>query len=254
MLWHKAWDETRWRFVVGFCLMVLTALSVVFGYPQVARKLLPMVTQPEGNDLLSQALRESIELSRSFRGYVWLNAFRQNFSQMGTLFAVLLGSGGLRAESVGALYTLSLPASRRALVTTRAASGLLELLAMTMIPSLLISLFAPAIGERYSFVDTLVQGGCLFVGTSVFFGLTSWLATMFSDVWRPGLFACGVAIVVSLCEVGWDSVAPFGIFHVMHGVSYFRGTGVPWVGLIAAAALSAAMLYGAVTAVERQDF
>ena len=35
---------------------------------------------------------------------------------------------------------------------------------------------------------------------------------------------------------------------------YFRGGGLPWLGLLASAAVSAAMLYGAARNIARQDF
>ena len=254
MLWHKAWLETRWRFFTGLCVLALLAAGAVFGYPRVAQELLPMVTAPQSDGLVARAIRESIELSRTFRGYVWLNAFSQNFVQMGTLFAVLLGSGGLRTESVGTLYTLALPFSRRALMTTRAATGLAELFVLILVPSLLIAVLAPAIGERYSVVDAVVHGVCLFAAAAVFFGLTFWLATRFADVWRPGLIACGVAIGLALCEVVLSQALPFGLFHMARAESYFREARVPWLGMLLALGVAGVLVHRAIVAVERQDY
>ena len=116
------------------------------------------IAAPQGSGMVASAIREALELSRTFRGYVWLNAFSQNLAQLGTLFAILLGSGALRTEAPGTLYTLSLPVSRRALMTTRATAGLVELLVLMMVPALAIAMLAPAVGERYSIVDALVHG------------------------------------------------------------------------------------------------
>ena len=254
MLWHKAWLETRWRFLTGLGVLALLAMGTVFGYPHVARELLPLVTPPQSDGMVARAIRESVELSRTFRGYVWLNAFSQNFVQMGTLFAVLLGSGGLRTESVGTLYTLALPFSRRALMTTRAATGLVELFALVMVPSLLLVVLAPAIGQPYSVVDAVVHGVSVFAATTVFFGLTFWLATMFSDVWRPGLIACGVAMGLALCETVLAGAVPFGLFHLARAESYFREARVPWLGLGFAIGVAGLLVHRAIVAVERQDF
>jgi hypothetical protein len=254
MLWHKAWLETRWRFLAGLGVLALLAMGTVAGYPQITRDLLPIVTLPEGDTMVARAIREAIELSRTFRGYVWLNAFSQNFVQMGTLFAVLLGIGGLRTETVGALYTLALPFSRRELMATRAATGLLELLALLMVPSLLLVAFAPAIGERYPLVDALVHGGCLFAGTAVFFGLACWLATKFPDVWRPGLIACGLAVCLGAAETVFDSTLWFGLFHTARADSYFLEARLPWLGLVVAMSATGLFLHRAIVSVERQDF
>ena len=57
------------------------------------------------------------------RGWVWVQWFRQNLLQTGTLFAVVLGSGGVISSSKGGLFTLSLPvpASRSDWIVARAA-------------------------------------------------------------------------------------------------------------------------------------
>jgi hypothetical protein len=253
-MWRKAWLETRWRFLIGLGLFILLTMGTVMGYPMVARRLPSLQTLPETQDLVGRALRESLELSRTFRGYVWMNAFRQNLAQMGTLFAILLGSGGLRTERVGTLFTLSLPVSRRALTLSRAACGLAELFAMTMIPALMIPLMAPAIGERYALLDGIVHGVCLFVAATVFFSLTYWLSTTSSDVWRPLLFVCGIAILLAVIEAVLPWTAPFGLFHAMRGDSYFRTATVPWMGLAIAVAASGLFLHRALVVVERQDY
>jgi ABC-type transport system involved in multi-copper enzyme maturation permease subunit len=253
MLWHKAWIDTRWRCLIGLAVLLLSAMGTVFGYQLVSSKALD-ISSPQGSGMVAAAIREALELSRTFKGYVWLNAFSQNLSQLATLFAILLGAGALRSEAPGTLYTLSLPFSRRALMTTRAATGLAELLAMTMVSALAIAVLAPAIGERYPVVDALVHGVCLFAGTAVFFSLTFLLSTWFPDPWRPPIIACGIAVVIAMIETLFSGVAPLGIYHVIHGESYFRGNGIPWLGLLVVVALSAVLLRLAIATIERQDF
>jgi hypothetical protein len=41
---------------------------------------------------------------------------------------------------------------------------------------------------------------------------------------------------------------------VMSAESYFRGNGLPWLGLFAASGLTAVMLYSAAMNLERRDF
>jgi len=73
-------------------------------------------------------------------------------------------------------------------------------------------------------------------------------------VWRPLLIALALAAVMGLAEQIVDGLSHHGLFAVMSGERYFRGHGVPWLGLIAVAALSAAMLYGATVNLARRDF
>ena len=111
-------------------------------------------------------------------------------------------------------------------------------------------MISPSIGQSYSIGDALIHSACMFIAGSVFFSFATLLSSLFGDIWRPLLIALAIAIVLSFCE----QVIPFGIFHVMHGESYFRTGSLPWLGLILSAALSLAMQYGAAKNVARRDF
>ena len=169
---------------------------------------------------------------------------------------MLLGSGGLlsQASGGGALFTLSLPVSRRDLLTVRAAAGLGELLVLALVPSLIIPMLSPAVGQSYSVVTALVHGLCLFVAGTVFFSLALFLSTVFGDIWRPLLLALCAAAVLALADLFVDGLSRYSVIGAMTGERYFRGGGLPWPGLIVSAALSAAMLYGGRRRLARRDF
>src|SRR5262249_50378864 len=110
MLWYKVWLETRWRVLIGLAAGICFAAGGVWVYPR-GMKLLPLVSTINVNTELGRRIVEQAELSRDYRGFVWVQAFRQNLTQMVTLFAVLLGTGGLLSQSAGTLFTLSMPVS-----------------------------------------------------------------------------------------------------------------------------------------------
>jgi len=255
MLWYKSWLETRSRFLIGLVLMMLAAAGAVIAYPRLM-KLMPLATTVDTSGKLGRRLSEAVELAREYRGYVWSQWVRQSVIQMGTLFAVLLGSGGLLSHTAGgaALFTLSMPVSRNRVLGVRAATGLAELLALAIIPALLIPLLSPGVGQSYSVMDALVHGACFFVAGAAFFSLALLLSTVFNDLWRPLLIACGVAVALALLEMVLRGEWPHGIFRVMSGEDYFRTGRLPWLGLLASAAASAAMLYAATRSIARQDF
>lgn len=255
MFAYKCWLDTRWRFLIGLCILLVSAAGIVLVYPRAARLLAALPTV-DTSDPIGRRIQQSAELMRSYRGYLFGQWFDQSALQQWTLFAVLLGSGGLisSGSESAALFTLSLPLSRREIIGTRAVVGLAELAALALVPSLLIVVFSPAVGERYSVVDALVHGGCLLVAGSAFFNLALLLSTVFHDVWRPLLFTIGVAVALSLVEQVPVDAARFGIFHVMSGDTYFRSGAFPWVGLLAAATVSAGLFYGASTNLARRDF
>lgn len=256
MLWYKSWLETRWRFLIGLALLMLSACGTVFGYPEVV-KLLPLAPKVDVSGEIGRQVAEAMELARDYRGYVWSNWFRQNMLQMWTLFAVLLGTGGLLSQASGgggALFTLSLPVTRNRLLGVRAATGLSELMVLAFVPSLLLPVLSPAVGQTYGIGDALVHSACLFIAGGVFFSLAFLLSTVFSDVWRPVLIVVCAAAVLAFGGVVFRDLSRYSLFRVMSAEVYFRGGGLPWLGLLVSAAVSMAMLYAATRNIARQDF
>jgi hypothetical protein len=257
MLWYKAWLETRWRFWIGLALLIASAAVGVFSYPTMVKALAqnPDLESSVGG-VLGEEVRFAFTVIREYRGYIWWQWFRQNFRDAWVILAIVLGTGGLLSQTGGggALYTLSLPASRRRLVCVRAATGLAELLVMAIVPALLVSLLSPAIGESYSALDAVVHGVCLFIGGTIFFSLAFLFSTVFTDVWRPALIAIAVFYCVTFVEQFARAFSGGGLTWVMSAESYFRAGEVPLLGLMAAAAVSAALLYGAIVNIERRDF
>src|SRR5581483_6324842 len=158
MLWYKSWLETRWRFLIGLGVLMCSAFATVLAYPRVAH-LLPLVPAIDTTTAIGRQIKEAADLAREYRGYIWSQWFRQNMPQMWVVFAALLGTGGLLSEgSRGtALFTLSLPASRSRLLGIRAAAALGELLLLAVLPSLLVPLLSPGVGESYGLVEALVH-------------------------------------------------------------------------------------------------
>ena len=174
--------------------------------------------------------------------------------QTWTILAVLLGSGGLMGASSGsALFALSMPVSRTRLAGVRAATALIELLALAVIPSLLIPLLSPAVGEHYGLGETAVHSMSLFLGGSLFFSLAFLLSAVFDDFWRPMLITCAIALSQTL--VGALAGLPFSeMLRLMSAESYFQAGQIPWVGLGLAVTTGLLMLYAGVAIVERRDF
>jgi ABC-2 type transport system permease protein len=252
MLWHKAWVETRWRFLIGLAVLLCSAGGSVLMYPQLM-KLLPAVPPPDPTSLIVRQIREQAELMRSYRGYVFAQWFRQNLPQVWTIMAALLGSGGLLTQGA-AVFTLSLPVSRAQLSGVRALVGLAELFALAVMPTLLVPLLSPAVGQSYAVGDALIHAVCLFVAGAIFFSLAFLLSTAFADVWRPMLLSLAVAVALVGVETYFHQWSIHGVFGLMSGDTYFRTGSLPWLGLFASTAGSAAMLWLATISISRRDF
>src|SRR5712692_8789311 len=117
MLWYKAWLETRWRFLIGLALLICSAAVTVLTYPRVLELLKAVPVVDLGGEI-GRRINEAVTLARDYRGYLWSNWYRQSLMQLWTIFAVLLGTGGLLSQvsGGGALFTLSLPVSRTRLL------------------------------------------------------------------------------------------------------------------------------------------
>ncbi len=257
MLWQKAWLETRRRFVGALLILTVLAGGTVYEYAAVQR-LLPRLNAAGSAPIaetsgVADAIRDAMDIQKNFRGFVWYQSFRQNLTQLGVFFAMLLGCGGLVSESMkgSGLFTLSLPVTRRQLVSARALTGLAQWFAVAMTPPLAIVLLAPTVGERLPLVDALVHGFCIFVVGSVFFALASFLSTIFADMWRPLLIGIGVACAIAVLSF---AVPQLALFSVMSGERYFRTGSLPWTGLLVSVVLTTALLYGAADTLERKDF
>ena len=80
------------------------------------------------------------------------------------------------------------------------------------------------------------------------------MSTLFNDVWRPILISLFVALGLGIVTQAFPALWPVSLFRVMSAESYFRGSGLPWLGLIASAAASVALLYAADRNIARRDF
>ena len=253
MLWHKSWVDTRWRFLIGFILLMCSAGGVVAVWPKV-QALIPLASGLNVGGYIGRQLREAVEVQSQYPGYIWAQWFRQNLPQLGTLVAVLLGSGSLLSPRSGGLFLLSLPVSRNRLFGVRTATGLAEWFVLVLGSSLLIPALSPAVGKSYGVGDAVVHAVCVFIAGALFFSLACLLSTVFTDLWRPLMLTCAAAVVLGLGEQLLHDDLPFGIFRIMSGESYFRNGQLPWLGLLACVAVSAALLYGAAINVERRDY
>ena len=258
MLWHKAWLETRGRFFAGLVLTVIVGIGLIYDF-RATERLLPLVRGADPSTIdtsgfVGAALKASLDAQRDFRGFVWWQWYRQNLTYLVVIFAALLGSGGLLAKSGGAtLFTLSLPVSRNRLLGTRATIGLAELLVLAIVPSLLLPLLAPSVGQSYSLIDVLAHGACAFVVGSVFFSLAALLSNEYADVWRPVMIVCIIAACLGMLEYV-PAFSRYGMFRVMNGETYYRQAGLPWIGLLINAGIAAALLRTAAVKLAQRDF
>jgi hypothetical protein len=254
MLWYKAWLDTRWRFLIGLALLVCTAVANALTYP-LARTIIAEAARNIGtNGLLANDLDWSYQLAGTFRGYIWAQFVHENLYYLWTLFAVLLAADGPLSQRSGAIFTLSLPVSRRRLCAVRAGLDLGELALLSLLPLLAISLAAPLVGYSYALTDALMYGTHMWAGGMFFYCLTLLLAAFFEDRWRPILITLAVVVGVGVDMEFTPLLAKLGPARVMTGHSYFFSATPAWMGIFIWLAAAALLFLLALRSIEHRDF
>ena len=192
MLWYKSWLETRWRFVIGLAILILSATGTVLAYPRVVR-LLPLVPSIDASGEVGRRIMEIADavadLPRLRLGAV---AAPEHDADAGALRGAarhrrtaLAGVG--RRRAVHALAAgVARPAARR---PRRDRAGGAARARLPAVAACCRCSRRPS-ARRFGVGDVLVHGACVFVAGAVLFSMASLLSTVFSDVWRPALIVC----------------------------------------------------------------
>jgi ABC-2 type transport system permease protein len=247
MLWHKAWLESRVRFLVS--AVVLSAYCVSF--VQRARFDFPPLTEP--------TLRYSV--------FVWRGIYNGADTLMFVIVAVMLGLGGLQRERAAgtASYTLALPVSRLRLLATRVAVGWIEIAALASIPVLVVPWMSSHLAGRVYPVSQTLEFALLFAFTG-----TVWVASgcLWSAVFsgeHTGTVACVLTPVLYAAAINGTRLRQFpgvNILNVMNGtgmpyldrVTALLIGPLPWTNLVAVACVAAALFGVAAFVTARRDF
>jgi len=130
MLWYKAWRESRSRFLIAFAAVALFSVGVVL----FARTGFPLAENPRV----------------AYSAFIWSEFYSNGRQVAFCVVALLLGLGGLQRERGRgtAPFTLALPVTRGQLVGTRVAVGVLQLIAIALIPAVIVPALSPVIARQ----------------------------------------------------------------------------------------------------------
>jgi hypothetical protein len=160
MLWMKGWLETRWRvlFGLGFgvFILVLAVTDKSVSHVEIAKLL-------------------------NVLAFVW------------AFIAIMLGGAGINTQAAfratkglhGSMYfTMALPVSRLRLLTIRAALGMLEVAALTVLICAGVWATVPELRGYTTLPETIVYGLAIAVSTSSFYSVSVLLATFLDGQWQ----------------------------------------------------------------------
>jgi len=256
---RKAWLETRARFATGAVVIVLLCAFMVLVRPR-------MLVQWPLDKILHPEWRDPPWWDRVHTDYpffLWHYLYRDMLQKAFMVFAVLLGVGGLAREVAygTAAFTLSLPASRRLLLATRATVAAAETAALGVLAAATILLTSAFIGVPYSAAHALLHTALLVLGACVLLAGSLCLSSIVEGEHAPALVGlAGVGmfnyIMAPYADGGPTSglVRALDFVHVMSGSPGESLADVPWTGVAVSLGIGALALLYAFRRSETGDF
>jgi ABC-type transport system involved in multi-copper enzyme maturation permease subunit len=247
MLWYKMWRESRIRFAMSAAALLWMCGAVV---------------------LMQQRVRSHADEPMSYANYIWSAVYKANVLDLFILLVIVLGLGGMLQERAQgtAGFTLSLPVSRWRLVAVRAAVGLGQVAALSLLPALLIPLLSPFVGEVFSFGLALQLSVLWAVCGMLMFALAFLLSAVL-----PGAYSPAIASIAGLLSYSALAGLPLvkqhpalDLFQTMHGARLliFHGASslltfagpLPWLALGGYALVAIGLIFAAGSITVRRDF
>jgi ABC-2 type transport system permease protein len=179
---------------------------------------------------------------------------------MWILAVVLLGMGGIvRERAIGtSSLTLSLPVSRARLLGIRIGTGVLEAIALAVVPwttIFLVSSFSrmPILITQVGFYVLLLIGG-----GSAYFAMAVLVSSLIEGEYTAPAVAFGLVLLTAIVFDAW--LRPFNLWRLVSGdFSIDRNTfllskHLPWPGILGSLCAAALMLFAAVKLIQKREF
>jgi ABC-2 type transport system permease protein len=179
---------------------------------------------------------------------------------MWVLAVVLLGMGGiLREKAVGtSSLTLALPVSRTRLLGVRAGLGVLEAIALGIVPWVTIFVVSalagmPILISQVGFYVLLLIGGGL-----VYFAMALLVSSLVAGEYTAPAIAFGAVLLGAVLFDAW--LRRFNVWRLVTGDfsidrnTYLLSQPLPWLGILASLLVAALMLVISIIATQRRDF
>lgn len=248
MLWYKAWLETRARFVTS--LATLTLFCAVFVHHAL------WVTN-SGRFGIAQGLTRP-QWKADF--YRLLFVSQQYVVIMWILAVVLLGMGGIVREGANGTssLTLSLPVSRARIMGVRIGMGILEAIALAVLPWTTIFVVSslsrmPILISQVGFYVLLLIGGGL-----AYFAMAILVSSLIDGEYTAPAIAFGLVLLTAIVFDAW--LRPYNLWRLVTGDfyidrhTYLLSAHFPWLGTLASISAAALMLLASLKVIERREF
>jgi|SRR5579863_2288074 len=208
MLWYKAWRESQGTFLLSAAAISLLCLAFA------------MLRQEASGGISDEPLPYAV--------YIWKIVYGGYLREVFVILVLLLGMGGLMRERDNgtAGFTVTLPVSRARLVLVRAATGLLEVLGLALLPAALIPGLSALTGESYSYAQAW-QFALLWGAGGTFIFMIGFLSScIFAGPYTPPVAGFLALMVYSVL-----SDLPIMERYSLDVHDLMSGSGMPWLDL-----------------------
>jgi len=238
MLWFKAWMETRARFLISlFGILALSSYSVFHGD------------------------REALSYTKIDYFYAVLHFGHSLLATMWVVAVTLLMMGGLlREKAVGASsFTLALPVSRARLMGVRIVVGLIQAMALVIVPWTAMFLIGRIFGKTQSLSQACSHVVLLAGGGLLFFAIALLISSLVEGEYTAPIVSYGIviAIAVALSDKSLRDYSPWSF--IVGDLYYDRHTSllvgpIPWTHVAVYVLLSAFLALVSVKVIQRREF
>ena len=237
MLWYKAWLETRSRFLISLGGIVALSSYIVFHEDH------------SGGPYPPQWFARSLHTGHVLLATMW------------ALAVTLLMMGGLvREKAVGAAsFTLALPVSRARLMRIRILAGLVEGMALILIPWSVMYVVSAVSGGATSLYQAFFHVVLLAGGGLVFFAVALLVSSLVEGEYTAPAVSFGI-VVVATVALGDRPLSDYNPWYFILGSEYLsRNTAlltgpIPWMHVAASVLLAALLAAISIKVIERREF
>lgn len=203
MFWYKAWRESQMRFLLSAA--IIAAICLV--YTLFHARLYPGIAHDHPS-------------VRNYIQYMHWTIFGGAARGLLQLSCLLLGLGGLQRDrkqnTLG--FTLALPVSRVSLVASRAGLGLVQVLALSAVPSLVVTAASRLAGQQLP-LDYAIRFIPLWAAGGIFTFAISFLASVLFSSEYVSLAVAYLAYIFYLAAVRHPSLSRFHL----HAADFMSG-------------------------------
>jgi ABC-type transport system involved in multi-copper enzyme maturation permease subunit len=248
-LLFKAWRESRGRFLISAVLLTVICVCGVF-----CRASLMKVVVPDERFV-----------GDPYMGYIYRLVYAGSARGLFAIMVMVLALGGLQRErlhrTVG--FTLALPVSRARLVWVQALLGLGQVVILSALPLVLLTVCSRLAHVSYPLEQMLRFSLLWFAGGAVFYAVAFLFATLFRSEYTA-LAASFVFTIIYPMAVLFSPLSryPLNVGHVMSGMAmpYFDVRTAllvgapPWVLMVSMLAIAGVLIAIAVQITARRDY